>query len=235
MVRPLILAATPVALALLSLGGCAGADTSVLKGANVPAERYTATFQAARDTLRDYRFALERVDAPQGIITTADRSSPGALKPWEAESNTAAIDDMVGFQERSVQVAFIAGAIPARTTGAPVIPLTDPDRDMVASPKDTTMLVRVTVHRIERPGRRVSMDTVRVGRQAVDPALAEQGVWPSYLVTEEDDDVLAAKLARAIMDRAIRNPAPQAESPKAASGTTPAQKADAQPAPAQNP
>jgi hypothetical protein len=193
----------------LALGGCASQPPTALSGAHIPADRYAQTFQAARETLRDHRFGLDRVDAPQGVLTTASRASAGAAKPWEAESGSgAAVDDLLSYQDRTVQVAFVTGPAPTRQSGTPVIPLSDPDRDLVTDPRETTMLVRVTIHRVERPGRRISMDSVRVGRQASDPALVQDGLWPSYLVEEADDDVLAAQLLRAILARSEHTPKP---------------------------
>ena len=196
-------ALTVYMLCALLIGGCATAEPSALSGARVPAEKYDQTFQAARETLRDYRFALDRVDAPQGVLTTAQRSEPGAMKPWDANSGpAAATNDLIGFQQRTVHVAFVAGQVPTHKPGDPVIPKTDPDRDLVAQPTETMLLVRVAVHRVQRPDRRVSMDSVRVERQAIDPAMRDEGMWPSYLVPTEDDTVLAARLLRAILDRA---------------------------------
>lgn len=205
-----------------ALGGCASQPPTALAGAHIPADRYAQTFQAARETLRDHRFGLDRVDAPQGVLTTASRASAGALRPWESESGSgAAMDDVLSYQDRTVQVAFVTGPTPTRQPDTPVIPMSDPDRDLVADPRETTMLVRVTVHRVERPGRRVSMDTVRVARQASDPVLVQSGVWPSYLVEEADDDVLAAQLLRAILARSEHTPKPVEPQPAAPTAETP--------------
>ncbi|MBY0308331.1 MAG: hypothetical protein K2Q09_06290, partial [Phycisphaerales bacterium] len=101
------------------LGACAPTGATALSGARIPAAEYAGAFQAARQTLRDYRFELDRVDAPQGVLTSAPRASPGLAKPWEVESGSAAVDDLLSFQQRTVQVAFITGEPRARAAGTP--------------------------------------------------------------------------------------------------------------------
>lgn len=229
-----------VSLATLTalMGGCASPEASALYGAHVSPDEYARTFQAARETLRDYRFALDRVDAPQGVLTTAERSEPGLLKPWAAHSGTtAAVNDLVNFQQRIVHVAFVTGPAPAHNPGEAVIPMTDPGRDLVSDPRATTMLVRVVVQRVERPDRRVSMDTVRVERQAIDPVMREKDMWPSYLAPAQDDTVFAAQLLKEIVARSAAMktadqsaPAPAAPEPPSAP-TTATPSAAAQPAP----
>lgn len=181
----------------------------------MPADQYALAFQAARDTLRDARYSLDRVDAPQGVLTSVPKSEPGLAKPWEAHSGTqAAVDDFLQYQQRTVQVAFITGQPPQHKPGDAILPLTNPDRDLTVEPAETTMLVRVVVQRIERDGQRVSADSVRVTRQAVDPELKAKGFWPSYLVQVDDDSVLAASLLQEIVARMQRTapPAPAATS-----------------------
>lgn len=196
------LAAFALTLITAHLGGCATPDASALTGSHVPADRYTQTFQAARDVLREYRFTTDRVDAPQGVLTSLPRTSPGIGRPWEAHSGSeAAWEDTINFQQRAVQIVFVTGAVPTRSEGGRLLPPTDPDRDLAMTPQDTTMLIRVTVDRVERDGRRVSADSVRIERQAIDPVMQQNGDWPRYLVQEPDDKVLAAKLLQLIVAR----------------------------------
>jgi hypothetical protein len=84
------------------------------------------------------------------------------------------------------------------------------------------MLVRVTVHRVERPGRRISMDSVRVTRQANDPVLEKEGAWPNYLVEEVDDDAFAAQVLREILARSEKTPKPVEPQPNTPAAQTPA-------------
>lgn len=221
------LAAFALTMVTAHLGGCATPDTSALTGSHVPAERYTRTFQAARDVLREYRFTTDRVDAPQGVLTSLPRTSPGIGRPWEAHSGSeAAWVDTINFQQRAVQVVFVTGTVPARQEGGRLLPPTDPDRDLAQSPQDTTMLIRVTVDRVERDGRRVSADSVRIERQAIDPAMQQSGNWPRYLVQEPDDKVLAATLLRLIV---ARSETPQATAQPAAPTPLPADPAPTAP------
>ncbi len=192
-------AVSALALAAALFGGCASQDSSALTGAQIPADRYASTFQAARDVLREFRYAEERIDAQQGVITSLPRSQPGIAKPWEARSGAAAAwEDLANYQQRTVRISFVTGE---RAPGGKVIAPTDPDRDLAAQPQETTLLVRVVVERVERDGRRVGADSVRVERQAINPALLEQGKWPRTLVQVEDDTVLAGDLLRAIVSR----------------------------------
>lgn len=194
--------AAAIALASLVIGGCASQDASALAGASVSADRYASTFQAAREVLREFRYAEERIDAQQGVITSLPRSGPGIAKPWEARSGAAAAwEDLVNYQQRTVRISFVAGAPGERAPGDKVIAPTDPDRDLAALPQDTTLLVRVIVERFERDGRRVGANSVRVERQAVNPAVLERGEWPRVLVQVSDDTVLAADLLHAIVSR----------------------------------
>ncbi|MDP1661294.1 MAG: hypothetical protein Q8L55_05205 [Phycisphaerales bacterium] len=204
--------AAAITLATVLIGGCASQDASALAGARVPADRYASTFQAARDVLREFRYAEDRIDAQQGVITSMPRSQPGIAKPWEARSGAAAAwEDLVNYQQRTVRISFITGEPGERAPGGRVIAATDPDRDLAAQPQETTLLVRVVVERFERDGRRVSADSVRVGRRAVNPVL-EQGQWARALVQVQDDTVLASDLLRAIVARGGA-PSPDAPTP----------------------
>jgi hypothetical protein len=205
MLRALALLA--LTLTALHLGGCASTETSALAGAHVPADQYARTFQAARDVLREYRYSSDRVDAPQGVLTSLAKSDPGVAKVWEAKSGAnAAWEDLLNYTQRTVQIAFITGEGVDTGVGRKIIPPSDPDRDLVAIPRDTTMLVRVVVERVERDGRRISADSVRVERRAVDPSRQEKGV-AGDLVPQRDDAVLAADLLRAIVARSGAAPA----------------------------
>lgn len=213
------LAVSALALVAVHLGGCATQDASALAGARIPADSYARTFQAAREVLRDYRYTADRVDAQQGVLTSLARSEPGLAKPWEARSGAAAAwEDLANYQQRTIHVAFVQGEASGRAPGTTILPATDPDRDLASEPRDTTMLVRVLVDRFERDGRRVSQDSVRVVRQAIDPVLREKGQWPGYLVAGRDDALLAADLLRIILERSRAN-ATTAQAPPASPAT----------------
>ncbi|HZW06408.1 MAG TPA: hypothetical protein VFF65_04735 [Phycisphaerales bacterium] len=216
------IAATALALSALLAGGCATNEPSALAGAHIPADQYAATFQAARDVLLDYRYTADRVDAPQGVLTSLPRSEPGLGKVWEARSGVAAAwDDLLNYRQRTVHVSFVTAAASARQPDSSIIPPTDPDRDLAAQPRDTTMLVRVLVEQYERPDRRVSLDSVRVTRQAVNTTSPQEAERGPYLATQHDDNVLAADILRAILDR-TRHPAPAAQTPAAPALQAPA-------------
>lgn len=193
--------------AAMFLGGC-GQGAGVASGARITAPQYADAFQAARDALRDARLTLDRVDATQGVLTTRPTAEPGAAKPWSAAWGArAASEDLFQRQQRTVHVAFAPDAAADGPTPADappprgIIPPTDPARDLLQSPTDTTMRVRVLVQRVQRPGRRVSSESVRLVTLSANPAQEQAGLEPAYLVDAGDDQEMAAAILRDILER----------------------------------
>lgn len=169
-----------------ALVGCAAEGTGEFR---VPAGRYAAAFDATRDVLRDYRLPVERVDAAQGVITSADKASAGWATPWDVEQTTAAQEtsDLFNQQRRRVRVTFDP-------------PGTDPDQPVIGR-------VQVTVMRVQAPGVRLNPRSVQLTTTARDPALTARQVWGQYDLPVTRDSALEARLARAIERRLDRPPA----------------------------
>ncbi len=106
-------------------------------------------FDAARETLMDYRFALDRVDARRGVITTHPKRTAGIATPWDQEQSgiDQEWEDLLNEQRRVVRVEF--------------------DRDEQAEGEPITELrVLVEVIRTHRPGWRVQTESVRLSNHA---------------------------------------------------------------------
>jgi hypothetical protein len=160
----------------------------------VPAERYAAVFDAAREVLRDERFDLERVDARAGVITTQPKKSIGVLSPWDGEQSTVRqeVDDLFNRQRRVVRVTF------EPPDGPP-----PPGTDLLSGDAPAlVMRVGVVVEREQQPGWRLESTSVRLNTRSTDLALAERGLTPWYTVPAAQDPALAARLAEEIRRRA---------------------------------
>lgn len=191
------------------LGGCA--SQVPVREAAVSADGYARAFQSAQEELRQRRFAFDRVDAPQGILTTLAKDEPGLAKPWEAPPGLdQAAEDLLTHQRRLVQVLFVpAGQEQQSTTSAAQQAsqiLVDPDRDLIEQPVDVRMVVRVYVERLERPGLRVSPDSVRLSSQTIDPQVEGAGLWPRFSRVVREDDRLAGEILRGIQQRLTQVP-----------------------------
>jgi len=75
------------ACALIGAGGCAAPRDTTFRS---PPGRYAEAFEAARASLREAGFEVERADARLGVITTAPLHEAGLFTPW------AGIGDSVG-------------------------------------------------------------------------------------------------------------------------------------------
>jgi len=187
--------ATPIvalfaALCLALAGGCAAPRAAA--PVEVPAERYGATFDAARDVLRERRFDLARVDSSAGVLTTEPSVSAGLFTPWSRDQQTLddELDDMLNRQQRTVRVEF-----------SPVEPLgSEGPGDMVANPLRTKMEVRVTVERQHRTGQQPQPASNSMNSRWSDPALGRRGLR-DYAVTMRRDEALERALLDEILDR----------------------------------
>lgn len=191
----------PIFVAALGvlISGCASKPGNPVVG--VPAGRFSDAFQAAKETLRDYRFELDRVDAAGGVLTTQATGSSGFATPWIPHTSTA--DDTIrGFIERERRWARVIFAAPG----------TDPESGKVeaitarggtdflpAAPinkeGELTARFEVRVERVYRPGRRVDSTGVRLVSFTSDPELEEQGLEPAFAVDTRADERLAARMA----------------------------------------
>ena len=170
-------------LAGMILAGCsmqiprdAGVDAVALG----ESELYVNVFDATREVLMDYRFAIDRVDARGGVITTHPKRSAGLATLWDKEQSSLAQEweDLINEQRRVVRVEF--------------------DRE-----EDGTAQARVSVEvlRTHRPNWRVQSESVRLSTHARYRS-AEGKLEPgSYLEPVGLDTALAERLASAIDER----------------------------------
>jgi hypothetical protein len=148
-----------VTLSLAVLGGCAGhaprGDGELLEdgGASVLIESGSVSkeqvFDAAREVLMEYRFALDRVDATRGVITTHPKRTAGLASPWDREQSglDQEWEDLLNEQRRVVRVEF--------------------DRDPSSGDGTFTRArVQVELLRTNRPGWRVETESVRLSNHA---------------------------------------------------------------------
>ncbi|QQS10308.1 MAG: hypothetical protein IPK69_06725 [Phycisphaerales bacterium] len=166
-----------------------GARVSITPGS------YAAAFDAARESLRAFRFPIERVDSREGVISTDAKQTSGLATPWDREQSTLAqeAEDLLAQQARRVRITFS----PA---------------DSVASADDLTSFegtivatIEVVVERTYVRNFRPSSQAILLSSQAYDPVAASRGQSTTYAVPLTRDDELARRLARDIEQRAMRN------------------------------
>lgn len=185
-----------LSLALLALPGCVSKPGAPVSDAFVvSAERYESAFQAAKDTLREYEFELDRVDARRGVITTRRRQWAGFATPWIPHA-TDSDSAMVGLLQHELRECRVSFAV-AGEASSPA----DFDKDLRASEGELRARVEVTRYRIQRPHQRISAVSIRRRSQAIDPALLEQGLQPQFAVNEGPDAALAGRIAAEIQRR----------------------------------
>lgn len=178
------------------LGGC---TTSQEPRLEVAAGQYAQAFEATRETLREYDFTLDRVDAASGVITSAVKDSSGLATPWDSEQSgiDQEWEDFINRQRRFVRVAFVpaeaAGSKtpqrdPASALAPDLVDLRDYEGPVVAT-------VSVTIERVQRPGWQVNTKSINQSTFMRDPELVAKGMQPSYSVELEPDDRLARRIA----------------------------------------
>ena len=207
MLMPIVCALSIAGIAML-LGACAStspgttpAQVEPVFEVEVAAEQYVQTFQAVRDTLREQRFVLDRIDAPLGVLTTLPKPGVGYARPWEGPTDSP-MQDIAQQQRRVVRVTF-------RPPGSTISrSLDDPSINLVDQTTTTIMRVDAIVERVERPGKRPQFDAVRMTSQSIAPELEARGMTPAYIVPIRRDNVLASYLLGQITERAGLIPEP---------------------------
>lgn len=161
-------------------------------------EQYGATFDAARDVLRERRFDLARVDSTSGVLTTMPSVSAGLFTPWSRDQQTLddELDDTLNRQQRTVRIDFEPLDPPAEGGGAAGTP-----RDLVAHPVPTRLEVRVTVERRHRAGQQPQPASITMNSRWYDPALDRRGLR-EYNVSVRRDEALEHVLLDEILERA---------------------------------
>lgn len=200
-------------------GGCAS-NHPTSRVVDVAPGRYAEAFDAARETLRDYGFTLDRVDARTGMIASEPRFSVGLANPADPVQSTLGQEwrDLMNQQDRRVRIVFARPGAepefesqpPAEGVDAPMPPdgvLSDGSRmaalgeDLRTDGGELVMHVDVVIDRVHRPGRRIETSSIRQSTTYQDPDLISRGMQPSYAVARQRDDALAARLAERIRER----------------------------------
>lgn len=186
-------------IALAFLSGCA-ATPSTIDHLTIAPGGYPSAFDAAKDTLRDFEFELDRVDAREGVITTAPRAWSGAATPWLPYASVPrdAVEGLAQFEQRTARIEF-SPHDPAAAGG-----------DLRNYQGDLRAKVSVVVERLYRPGRRVDATSVRLTGFTADPRETPSGPPPAFAVKNREDSALAARIQEAI-DRALSTRAPSSE------------------------
>lgn len=178
-----------------AFGGCAGSrgpsasidervefvDAPVIE---VRAGAYAATFERARDALRDAGFTLDRVDAAAGVIST--EPLPG-IAAWK--SGLLRDAGLAGFGD------WHATTVEARAVFTPGEPTTD-----VRTAEGTIALRFEVVERREhRPSRRIDTTSVIYGSEFSDRTRARQGLEPGFTVAAERSHRAEVLLGQRVM------------------------------------
>lgn len=176
-------------LAAAILPACTGGRVAGLgdRPTNLPDQRasafepgaYPQVFDAARDTLAEYRFTLDRVDAARGVITTTPKQTAGLATPWDREqSNTGdEFADLVHQHERTARIIFEPPEAP------------------------TGVRVEVVVDRVRRPNWRIETDAIRYSTFAEDPQAIRAGQRSEFRDAFREDRALADRLLARIVER----------------------------------
>ncbi|QYK47948.1 MAG: hypothetical protein KF838_14300 [Phycisphaeraceae bacterium] len=214
--------------AISLLGGCASNKVDPeSRSVSVAPGQYEAAFDAARETLRRYDFTLDRVDARSGVITAGPRFSLGLMNPFDPVQSTAEqeVRELGNQEGRRVRIVFarpddgqtqaMQDSVPSSDDASEVYAEPPPpdglladgsllaslDDDLRNEPGAMLLRVDVVVDRIYRPGRRIETTSIRHSSTFQDPDLTKRGMQPSYSVSRERDDLLAARLAEDIRKR----------------------------------
>ena len=145
---------------------------------------YQEAFNAARELLRENRFAIDRVDARRGVITTHPKRTAGFATIWDGEQSTVRQEweDMFNEQQRVVRVQF------------------DPQ-----STEGVQALVSVELYRTHRPGWRVETESMRLSTHArfrdelgnLEPASFSEPIGLDELLAERLVAIFAQRLTPA--------------------------------------
>lgn len=178
----------PMVAVLVCAGGCASAGGRAT--ALLPSSRYADTFEAAKEEIISRGFALERVDARQGLIVSSPISTAGAATLWtRTEVGAGAeVESFLHRDRRRVTVRFTAaGGVDGAGTGV--------DLRFYDGPIEAR--VEAVRERMHRPGLRLSSAAVRL------TSVTDAPEQPEVVLFETGDDPgLAAAVARGIARRA---------------------------------
>lgn len=188
------------------LGACASDPDASAAVFQIEPASYDAVFNAARETLIDARFPMERIDARAGVLTTGSKPSAGLATPWDTEQTTLRqeLEDFLNTTSRSVRITFeplaerLAPDPPGRA--APAAP--EPAPDMRIQNDPIVVEVRVALERTRRPGWRPEPSGVGLSTTSFNPDDARRAMTPRYTEPVGQDGLLARRLADQIRQRA---------------------------------
>jgi len=171
-----------------SIEGSAIEHTSETGRVRLEGVSYAQAFARAREVLADNRFAIDRIDATRGVISTHPKRTLGMVSPWDGEQSSLKQEweDFANQQERTIRVAF-----------APV------DGFTLASEGDFELTVEVIVHRVHRPNWRIETESVRLSSHAQSRDATGQLEFTSFREPIGHDPSLEARLVKAISDRVL--------------------------------
>ncbi|MCH8270455.1 MAG: hypothetical protein IH985_04490 [Planctomycetes bacterium] len=160
--------------------------------------QYAAAFDAARRTLRDMRFELDRVDARRGIISTHRKHSAGLATPWDREQSSLSREweDFANHQFRTVRIIFEpVGAAAPEQPASPTAP-SPALIDLRGFVGPFTGTVIVVIERRSRPNRRIDTTSIRLSTFARDP-INRGGTFTRPIARDEHlEGRLAARIQR---------------------------------------
>lgn len=184
------------------LGGCARRATTT--SLEIDAAEYVLAFDAARETLIDCRFDLDRVDAGAGVISTMPRASAGLFSAWDGEQGGLAdeLDDSFNAHRRVVRIEF--HRLGEEGEGDEALPPGTPVEERGDLRDGTGRIearVRVVVERRQTPGRTIEPASIRRSQSFIDPALSPRQMAPAYYVSQREDPDLARRIVARIQER----------------------------------
>lgn len=138
------------------LGGCSSSGDETVE---ITAGEYPRAFEATRESLREYEFHLDRVDAASGVITTAVKPTSGLATPWDSQQSGIDQEWARFHQSPAVHGPCVVRACAHRGSPGTPTPPRDPasakapelvDLRDYAGPVVAT--VSVSVEGVQRPG-----------------------------------------------------------------------------------
>lgn len=170
-----------------AVSGSVVGDVVVFEGGS-----YQEVFDAAREVIRGYRFAINRVDASRGVITTQPKRTLGLGSVWDREQSTLGqeLEDFANEHKRTVRVQF------ERTASG--------DSSMQADGAGEGVVratIEVMVHRVHRPHMRIETESIRLSSQARSRDSSGRVEPVSFSEPLGHDLAFARRLAREIQDK----------------------------------
>ena len=178
----------------MALPGCTPAK--VAPTFDVGAGGYARAFDESVETLREFRFTIDRVDAAAGVITSAPKTSSGLATPWDKEQSTLTqeVEDLLAFNSRRVRITFEPRSISGRIS----TPHSQPT-DFHAGP--LVGRVEAVVDRRSVRGWRVSSAAILQSDFTYDTQAAARGQPHEFDAPLTRDERLAARIADRIRQR----------------------------------